>query len=115
MVAVVVTKALVWVRAVIDILIEVLTIIGVRADVVIDALTEAMVGVGVDVMALYFAVPVAYSVGLLSDVVVDALIDPLADVIMDFVSGIGVEVLPDANGNAFTSLTIVLEFVAPKP
>ena len=52
---------------------------------------------------------------MLSDVVVDALIDTLAGVIMDFVTGIGVEVLADANGNVFASLMTALEFAVPVP
>ena len=53
----------------------------------------------------------SYFVYVLSDVVVDAL----ARVIMGFVSGIGVEVLADANGNVFASLMTALEFALPKP
>ena len=75
---------------------------------------EIIVG-AVAVISLGFAVPISYFAGLLSDVVVDALIDPLADVIMDFVTGIGVEVLADANVNVCTSLMTALEFAAPKP
>ena len=48
---------------------------------------------------------------MLSDVVVDAL----TGVIMAFVSGIGVEVLADANANVFASLMPALEFAVPKP
>ena len=44
---VIVTKALVCARAAIDILVEVLTIIGVRADMVTDLLTDVMIGGGV--------------------------------------------------------------------
>ena len=44
---VVVGKALVRARAVIDILVEMLTTIGVRAGMVIDALTDVMIGGGV--------------------------------------------------------------------
>ena len=50
-VAAVVTKALVWARAAIDILVEVLTIIGVRADMVTDLLTDVMIGGGVGMVA----------------------------------------------------------------
>ena len=53
----------------------------------------------------------SYFVYVLSDVVVDAL----ARVIMGFVSGIGVEVLADANANVFASLMPPLEFAVPKP
>ena len=79
-------------------------VIDVRADVVINMLTGRVIPVSI-----------SYFLYVLSGVVVDMVVGALTDVIMDFVSGIGVEVLPDANGNAFTSLTIVLEFVAPKP
>ena len=48
---VIVGKALVCARAVIDILVEVLTIIGVRADMVIDSLTDVMIGGGVGMVA----------------------------------------------------------------
>ena len=44
-------KALVCARAVIDILVEVLTIIGVRADMVIDSMTDVMIGGGVGMVA----------------------------------------------------------------
>ena len=48
---VVMTKALVWARAVIDILVEVLTITGGRTDVVIDSLTDVTIDGGGDMVA----------------------------------------------------------------
>ena len=60
---------------------------------------------------LEFAGRVSYFVYVLSDVVVDAL----TGVIVGFVSGIGVEVLADANSNVFASLMPALEFAVPKP
>ena len=60
-------------------------------------------------------VAAAVVVDVLSDMAVDAWIDALAGVIMGFVSGIGAEVLPGANGNGFASLMTALEFAVPKP
>ena len=47
----VVGKALVCARADIDLLVDVLTIIGVRADMVIDSMTDVMIGGGVGMVA----------------------------------------------------------------
>ena len=57
----------------------------------------------------------SYFVYVLSDTVVGALIDALTDVIMGFVTSIGVEMLADANVNVFTSLMTALDFGLPKP
>ena len=57
----------------------------------------------------------AVVVDVLSDMAVDAWIDALAGVTIGFVSAIGAEVLADANGNVFTSLTTALEFAVPEP
>ena len=54
-------------------------------------------------------------VDVLSDMSLDAWIDALASVIIGFMTGIGVEVLPGANGNGFASLMTALEFAVPKP
>ena len=54
-------------------------------------------------------------VDVLSDMALDAWIDALASVIIGFVTGIGVEVLADANGNVFASLMTALEFAVPEP
>ena len=67
-------------------------------------------------MFICVLVPVKYVEDVPSDIVVGALIDAVTDVkIMGFVSGIGVEVLADANVNVFASLMTDLEFVVPKP
>ena len=52
---------------------------------------------------------------VLSDMAVDAWIDALAGVTIGFVSAMGAEVLPNANGNGFASLMTALEFAVPKP
>ena len=57
----------------------------------------------------------AVVVDVLSDMAVDAWIDALAGVTIGFVTGIGAEVLADANGNGFASLMTALEFAVPKP
>ena len=64
---------------------------------------------------LDFPVTVAYIGDVLSDMVVGAFTGEVADVIMGFVSSIGVEVLADANVNIFASLVTALEFGLPKP
>ena len=64
------------------------------------------------VTPLEFAVSISYFVDVLSDMVVGALIEVVAEIIMGFVSDIGVEVL---NVNTFAFLTAALEFGVPKP
>ena len=49
---------------------------------------------------------------MLSDTVVDM---SAADIMMGFVTGIGVEMLVDANVDMSTSLMTDLEFAVPKP
>ena len=86
----------------------------VQADVIIDTLAGVeiiVVVVSAVVITLELVVSISYFVYVLSDVVVDAL----TGVIMGFVSGIGVEVLADANSNVFASLMPVFEFAVPKP
>ena len=91
-------------------------VINVLVDVVMYTLFGVeIIVVAPVVVALAFAVPISYCVDALSVVVVDELMDALADVITRFVTGIGVEVLADANGNVCASLMTVLEFAAPKP
>ena len=87
-------------------------IFDVRAGVVIDTLSGVVAAV---VIALKkFAVPIPYFVDALSDMMVDALIDALDNVIMVFVTDIGVEVLAGASVNVFTSLMTALEFAVPE-
>ena len=49
---------------------------------------------------------------VLSDTVVDTSV---AGIMMGFVTGVGVEMLADANVDMSTSLTSALEFAVPKP
>ena len=46
---------------------------------------------------------------------VNALIDAVTDIIMGFMSSIGLEVLADANTNVFASSMTASEFAVPKP
>ena len=113
-VVVVVVKVTVW--SINIVLVVEMLVIDVRVDVVIDTLfgVEILVGAAV-VIAVELVVSISYFAYVPSNVVVGELIHALARVIMGFVSGIGVEVLADANANVFASLTIVLEFAVPKP
>ena len=91
-------------------------VIDVRVDLVIDMLAGVEIIVGASVMISFkLPVSISYFAYVLSDVAVGTLIDALALVIMGFVSGIGVEVLADANSNVFASLMPPLEFAVPKP
>ena len=114
-VVVVVVKVLVWAIAAVDMVVVVeVSVMDVRADVVIDTLS----GVEIIVVAVAlkkFAVSIPFFVDVLSNMVVDTLTDALDTVIMGCVADIGVEVLADANGNVFTSLTTALEFAVPEP
>ena len=114
MVAVVVTKVLVWTAAIVNMVVEVeALVVDVCAGVVVDTLH------GVDIIVMpaivsdsELAGPISYFVDVLSDMVVDALVEAVAEIIMVFVTGIDVEVL---NVNAFAFLTTALEFDVPKP
>ena len=113
-IVVVVVKVLVWSINIV-VVVEMLAI-DVRVDVAIDALFDVEILVGADVViGLELPVSISYFAYVLSDVAVGTLIDALALVIMGFVSGIGVEVLADANSNVFASLMPDLEFAVPKP
>ena len=96
---VVMVTVLVWAAAVINmvVVVEVL-VIDVRADVVIVMLA----GVNNIVLAAAFVIVLEFAVSI-----------PYF-AIMGFVTGIGVEVLADANGNVFASLMTALEFDVPK-
>ena len=110
-----VVRVLVWAAAVID-MVAVVEILfnDVRADVVIDTFTGVeIVAVGEIASALKFAVPISYCVDVVSAVVVNELTDALACVIMDFISGIAVEMSVDANVNVFKSL--MTAFAVPNP
>ena len=112
-VVIVVVKVLVRDAAIIGIVVvvEMLPNDG-RVDVVIDKLTGVeIIVVGAVVSALKFAVP--YCVDVVSAVVVNELTDALACVIMDFISGIAVEMSVDANVNVFKSL--MTAFAVPNP
>ena len=111
------------------------------ADVLMDALTKAIVGplpgirigVGVRMLAVAgfnvvpavsivwrFVVPGSYSVDLLSDVVVNVLIDALsgarADVTIGvFVTSIGIGVLVAVNVNVFAAVLTALRDVTLAP
>ena len=113
-VVVVVVKVTVW--SINIVLVVEMLVIDVRVDVVIDTLfgVEILVGAAV-VIAVELVVSISYFAYVPSNVVVGELIHALARVIMGFVSGIGVEVLADANANVFASLMIVLKFAVPKP
>ena len=88
MVVVVVAKVSVWDAAIINIVVGVeVIVIGVLIDV-------QFIDVGVLVVIdLKFALSVSYSVCVSSDVAVDLFVDVL--------TGIGIEVLADANANIF--------------
>ena len=99
-IVVVVVKMLVWDAARVNIVVVVeVLVIDVRADVVIVTLA----GVNNIVLAAAFVIALEFAVSI-SDFA-----------IMGFVTGIGVEVLADANGNVFASLMTALEFAVPKP
>ena len=78
------------------------------APLTIDALINAVNAVAVN---LGFAVPGSCSVDVLSDVAVDLFMDTLADAMLGVLTGIDIEVLADANANAFAVVT-TLEFPA---
>ena len=101
MVTMLAVKVLVWDAATIDLVVLVEALF-------IDVLAEV-------VTASEFAAPASYFVYVLSDTVVDALAGVMADAMMGFVTGIGVEMLADANVNVFAALMIALEFGLPKP
>ena len=109
-----VVKAMVWDAAVIDMVAVVeVFVIDARADVAIDMFVGVeIIGVAAVMITLEFAVSISYFVDVLSDMVVGALIEVVAEIIMGFVSDIGVEVL---NVNTFAFLTAALEFGVPKP
>ena len=67
------------------------------------------------VIFLECSMPISYIVDILCDVLLDACIDVLTGAIIGCVSGIGAEVLADANGNVFASLMTDLEFAVPTP
>ena len=67
------------------------------------------------VIVLEFAVTVSYFEDVPSSMVRGAFTGAVTDVMMGFVSDIGVEVLADANANVFASLMPGLEFTVPKP
>ena len=71
--------------------------------------------VAVFMIVFEFDMSLSYFVDVLSDMVVGALIGVMADAMMGFVTGIGVEMLADANVNVFAALMIALEFGLPKP
>ena len=74
------------------------------------------IGVLTDVdIILEFAVTVPYFGYVPSGMVIGALTGEVTDVMMGFVSDIGVEVLADANVIIFASLMTALEFAVPKP
>ena len=103
---VVVVKAMVCAGAVIDTLVEVLTI-DVRADVLINAVDAVET-------TLEIAVSVLYSVDdVLSNVAFDSLMDTFASVLVvimiDVLSGIDVDALVDVKVNAFAGL-MTLDF-----
>ena len=109
-VAVVVVKVTVW--SINFVVVVEMWVIDVRVDVVIATLFGVEILVGADiVIALELVVSTSFFAYVLSDVVVDAL----TRVIMDFVSGIGVEALTDTDANVFASLMPALEFAVPKP
>ena len=62
-----------------------------------------------------FPVTVSYFGDVPSGMAVGALTGAVTDAMMGFVSGIGVEVLADANVNAFAFIMTTLEFAVPKP
>ena len=114
MVAVVVTKVLVWTAAIVNMVVEVeALVIDLCAGVVVDTLH------GVDIIVMpaivsdsELAGPISYFVDVLSDMVVDAFV---LTCVMAFVPDIGVEVLADANANIFAFLVTALELALPKP
>ena len=98
---VVVVKAMVCAGAVIDTLVEVLTI-DVRADVLINAVDAVEI-------TLEFALPVLYSVNeVLSNLAVDLLMGAFASVVVvkmiGVLSGIDVDALVDVNVNVFAGI-----------
>ena len=99
-VVVVLNRGLVWDAATIDLVV----------------LVEALfIDVRAEVIASEFTGTVSCFVYVLSDMVVGALTGVMADAMMGFVTGIGVEMLADANVNVFAALMIALEFGLPKP
>ena len=68
--------------------------------------------VGVIVIVLKFALSLSYAVDVSSsDVDVDLFMDTLADATLGVLTGIDIEVLADANANAFAVVT-ALKFPA---
>ena len=128
-------KALVWARAVAEVLGEVL-VIAVLSDVLIaelgvvtNVLTGEMLGVGAKMVvddlevivvpelaiALEFRVPVTQSVDALFGTVVGVFTDALPAVITGIVSCISVGVLPGVKENAFEAAMTALDFAVSAP
>ena len=99
----------------------VLIIIGGLTDVVMDVLTVAMLGVGVDLLIDLGIMAVAttvidleFAVGISCDV--DVMAGVWAGVIIGVVTDmIGVDVLNDMNVNGLTGVMTVLDFALPSP
>ena len=81
---------------------------------VIDVLTNVeIIVVGVLVIDLKFALPASCSVP--SEAAVDLSMDVLAGVMLGLLTGIGIEVLADASGNAFALVMTALELPVSTP
>ena len=109
-VVVVVTKVLLRATAIIDMVVTVELLL-------VDSLTEVdIIAVGGIVTVLKFALLVVpYSVDVSSGVPIGVFMDTLAGVMPGVLTGIGVEVLPDVNANAFAVAMTALDFPVSSP
>ena len=78
--------------------------------VVVEVRVGEAIDTEADVVTIVVAAAVIDFVDVLSAVALDAWIDGLAGAIVGFVTGIGVEVLPDANALDFTVPKSLREF-----
>ena len=104
-----------WVIMITVVMVGMIVVVVIVIRVLVWVVATIGLVVVVEVLFICVLVLVKYFEDVLSDMVVGALIDAVTDVIMGFVTSIGVEMLADANVNVFTSLMTALEFDLPTP